>query len=224
MINHYPLPITYYQKAVSYWLFSKVGNFENNSLSWQLRQLQQQVGEWWEFQTDKLNISPPDDSFFSGLNIELILTILKILGWLLLVIIFCLLALQLVRLLSPYFYYLNNLSESTANTLTNKPIKNLSLSQWLEKAKKSQKQGNYREACRCLYMAALQRLNDNGTIPHQQSRTDGEYLQLIRDLSQPQPYQNIFQTHEQLLFAPLMLLSLFLKSVSKAYQQIDKGQ
>ncbi len=43
MINHYPLPITYYQKAVSYWLFSKVGNFENNSLSWQLRQLQQQL-------------------------------------------------------------------------------------------------------------------------------------------------------------------------------------
>ena len=199
-----------------------VGNFEKNSLSWQLRQLQQQVGEWWEFQTDKINISPADDSFLSGLNIELILTILKILGWLLLVIIFCLLALQLVRLLSPYFYYLNNLSESTANTLTHKPLKNLSLSQWLEKAKKSQNEGNYREACRCLYMAALQRLNDNGTIPHQQSRTDGEYLQLIRDLSQPQPYQKIFQTHEQLLFGNLDASQSVFEECQQAYQQIDK--
>ena len=199
-----------------------VESFEKDSLGWQLRQLQQQIGEWWEFQTSQININPPDDSFLSGLDFELIWNILKIFGWLLLAIIFCFLALQLVRLLTPYFYYLNNLGESAATQFTNRPAKNLSVSQWLEKAKKSQKQGNYREACRCLYMAALQRLNDKEIIPHQQSRTDGEYLELIRNLSQPQPYQKILQTHEQLLFGNIEVSQSMFEECQQAYQQIDK--
>lgn len=198
------------------------GTFEKNSLGWQLRQLQQQIGEWWEFQTSQININPPDDSFLSGLNWELIWNILKIFGWLVLAIIFCFLGVQLVRLLTPYVYYLNNLGESVANQFTNKTVKNLSASQWLEKAKKCQKQGNYGEACRCLYMAALQRLNDKGIISHQQSRTDGEYLELIRGLSQPEPYQKILQTHEQLLFGNLDVSQSIFEECQQAYQQIDK--
>ena len=199
------------------------GTFEKNSLGWQLRQLQQQIGEWWEFQTSKINLNPPDDSFLSGLDFELIWNVLKIFAWLLLAIIFCFLGVQLVRLLTPYVYYLNNLGESAATQLTNKPVKNFSVSQWLEKAKKSQKQGNYREACRCLYMAALQGLNDKGIIPHQQSRTDGEYLELIRDLSLAKPYQKILQTHEQLLFGNLDVSQSTFEECQQAYQQIDKN-
>ncbi|MEG3972103.1 MULTISPECIES: hypothetical protein [unclassified Microcoleus] len=58
---------------------------------------------------------------------------------------------------------------------------------------KLQQQGKYRQACRCLYMALLQRLNDAGTVVYQPRRTDGEYLQLIQQLPQPVSYETLIR-------------------------------
>ncbi|MEG4005235.1 hypothetical protein QUA41_00410 [Microcoleus sp. Pol11C1] len=52
----------------------------------------------------------------------------------------------------------------------------MSVAKWLLRSQKLQQQGKYRQACRCLYLAALQPLNDAGTAIHQPSPTDGEYL------------------------------------------------
>ncbi|HSF76258.1 MAG TPA: DUF4129 domain-containing protein [Microcoleus sp.] len=96
----------------------------------------------------------------------------------------------------------------------------MSLAEWLLRAQKLQQQGKYRQACRCLYMTVLQRLNDAGTVVDQPSRTDGEYLELIQQLPQPVPYETVIRIHEQLYFGNAEADALTFEQCQQAYQQI----
>jgi len=78
----------------------------------------------------------------------------------------------------------------------------------------------YRQACRCLYMALLQRLDDAGTVVYQPSRTDGEYLQLIQQLPQPVPYETLIRIHEQLYFGNTEADASTFEQCQQAYQKI----
>ncbi|NEQ27810.1 MAG: DUF4129 domain-containing protein, partial [Microcoleus sp. SIO2G3] len=100
-------------------------------------------------------------------------------------------------------------------------VSELSVAGWLERSQKFQQQGNYQEACLCLYRAMLQRLNDAGIAPHQSSRTDGEYLQLIRQLPQPQPYQTLLMTHQQLCFSNTEASPSVFEQCQQAYREIE---
>jgi hypothetical protein len=118
-------------------------------------------------------------------------------------------------------YSLTNPLNQATGKGSRTPAQELSVATWLQRSQKLQQQGNYREACRCLYMAMLQRLNDSGLAPHHSSRTDGEYLQLVQQLSQPQPYQTLIMTHQRLCFSNAEVSSAVFEQCQQAYREIE---
>lgn len=199
------------------------GSFEKNSFGWQLGQLQQRVGEWCELQTSRFSPNLPQVSLPSWLDSPIVGMILKVVFWLLWALLLSWTALQIMRLLSPYFYSLRNQLSQPANSKTKTPNSELSVAGWLERKQKFQQQGNYREACLCLYKAMLLRLHDTGIAKAQPSRTDGEYLQLIKQLPQPQPYQTLLMTHQQLCFSNAEASLLVFEQCQQAYREIESS-
>ena len=196
-------------------------SFEKNSLGWQLGQLQQRFGEWWELQTSQFSPNRPEASVPSWLNSPILWLIAKAAFWLVLALLLSWAALQIVRLLNPYFYSLRNQLSQPDDKARETLVSELSVAEWLERSQKFQQQGNYQEACLCLYKAMLQRLNDAGIAPHQSSRTDGEYLQLIQQLPQPQPYQTLLMTHQQLCFSNAEASPSVFEQCQQAYREIE---
>lgn len=192
--------------------------FEKTSLGWQLQLLQQRIGEWIErifaagdrAGLDQTNWGIPDwlqKVLFWGMIIGL----LSWAGW------------QMWKLLRPYLsgYWRakgDRASYSSPPVLFEKPI-----SEWLKQMRLAQQQGNYREACRSLYMAALYHLNESYLIRQEPSRTDGEYLHLLQDLPLAQPYQVLIQTHEQLCFSHAPISADRFDRCWQAYQAIQKA-
>ena len=196
------------------------GAFEKTNFGWQLGQRLQQIGEWWELQKSRFNPTLPNTSLPSWLSSPTLWEIVKIVFWLVLALLLSWVALRVVRRLSPYFYALTNqLKEST--NLPKNLEQNLSIERWLQQAQKFKQKGNYREACICLYKAMLQRLNDSGVAPHQLSRTDGEYLQLVEQLPRSQPYQTLLTTHQELCFGSTEADTLMFEQCQQAYREIE---
>lgn len=195
-------------------------SFEKNNLGWQIGQLQQKFQEWWELQTYKLANNIPTFSLPSWLDSPIIQLIAKALFWLMLAAILIWLAWKILPRLRSYIYNLRNKLNQSVDRTSQKSVRERSVAQLLAKAQKYKQQGNYREAIFCLYLAMLQRLNDTGVAPHQASRTDGEYLQLIKSLPQGQPYQILFLTHQQLCFGNVEASIDLLEQCQKAYQNL----
>ena len=193
------------------------GSFDKNSFGWQLRQLQQRLQEWWELKTSH---SPPNLKLPSWFSSPLFWNIAKAAFWLILAMLVIWAILQIWQLLRPYVYTLMKVNLPTEEN-AKKTRQEISATGWLQRSKKFQEQGNYREACRCLYMAMLQRLNDAGIVPHQVSRTDGEYLQLIEQLPQPMPYQTLLNTHELLYFGNAKATPSLFQECEQAYREIE---
>ena len=188
------------------------GEFEKNSLGWQLLQLQKQVGEWWELQ---LSRSPnlPSPPGLAGWAVDLF----KAIAWLILGLLVFWLVWQLWRVLEPYLY---SLISSRPTTRVTKQPEVLSKDAWFALAQSYFNQGNYREGCRCLYMAMLQHLHQSAIAPEQKSRTDGEYLQLVNSLPQSQSYRTLINTHEQLCFGNADILPETFARCEQAYREI----
>ncbi|MBD1998085.1 DUF4129 domain-containing protein [Leptolyngbya sp. FACHB-541] len=191
------------------------GEFQKNSLGWQLQQVQQRVEEFIErllFGNDP-NRKPAfdwslPDWLLEGLFWMLVIALVGWAGW------------QLYKLLNPYLFPAGRLRRSPAPSTNSQP-QALTISEWLGRSRTAQQQGDYREACRCLYMAMLQNLNDKELIPQQLSRTDGEYLHLVQTLNPPQPYQTLIRTHEQFCFSDAAISSDTFERCWQAYQEIQ---
>jgi hypothetical protein len=97
-----------------------------------------------------------------------------------------------------------------------------SVAEWLRLAKQYEQARNWREACRALYMAALQLLADRNWIPHQVGRTDRAYLQAIQGFPQPRPWQLLIRTHERSLFGGDPLSGENFQRCRHAYEEIEK--
>lgn len=193
--------------------------FEKTSWSWQLSQFQQQVGEWVEYQLERLQGSLPRLS--PGWKISPWLSnLLTFLFWLIVALFVVFVIWRLWLEFSPYVYSWlsrNNSFNAASKNRTN----DLSVALWLERSQEFYRQGNYREACRCLYLAILQHLHDTKVISHKFSRTDGEYLQLLRSTVTPvQPYETLITTHEQLCFGNAEILPENYQQCQQAYQEI----
>ncbi|NEQ87385.1 MAG: DUF4129 domain-containing protein [Moorea sp. SIO2I5] len=196
------------------------GSFEKNSLDWQLQLLQRQFGEWWELKMSQVPLNPPQGSLPSWLLSPIVGQGIRITFWLVVAVILSWLGVRLFRGLHPYIIsYYQQLTQA-ANRVTKPPVPELSVVNWWERSQNYQQQGNYREACRCLYMGMLQQLHDTGIAPRHPSRTDGEYLQLIQQLPQPKPYQILLITHQQLCFSNAEVSSQVFERCQQAYQQI----
>ncbi len=195
------------------------GSFEKNNLGWQLYQLQQRLGEWWELNTANALSKAPA---LSWLDSPVLQIIAKAAFWLISCLLITWVVWQLWQLLRPYIYNFSNPLSQSDDKLTKTRTRELSAAAWLQRSQKFQQQGNYREACQCLYMAMLQRLNDTGLVQHEPSRTDGEYLQLlIQQLPQPRPYQTLLMAHQQLCFSNVEASPSLFEQCQQAYREIE---
>jgi Domain of unknown function (DUF4129) len=128
------------------------------------------------------------------------------------------------REFSPYFY---SWLATTGNSSTSNqkiPPSELSVADLLARSQQFYREANYREACRYLYLAMLQNLHSKAIAPIQPSRTDGEYLQLLRTSVSPiQPYETLITTHEQLCFGNAEILPDNYQQCQQAYEEIVNG-
>lgn len=191
--------------------------FEKNSLDWQFQQVFRRVGEWIElklpqFQPPKVPDAPRWAFPSWWLEAAFWAIVGAVVIWL---------GYQVYRWVRPYLdpnhpRYGNLLGRQEAKTDPEK-----SISAWLRSAQEFQRQGNYRDACRSLYMAMLQRLNDTKLIPSQSSRTDGEYARLVQLLPQAEAYQTLLLTHEQLCFGQTEISVEQFNRCQQAYRAIE---
>ena len=192
-----------------------MSSFQKNGVGWQWLKLQQRFNEWWELQTARAADSDLPNWFDSPVW-EILA---KGIFWIVVVGLSAWLLWVLWQLLEPYFYTAFKFPQQSQKAQHKMP-KDVSASVWIERAQKYQERGNYREACVCLYMAMLQRLHDLEIAPHQPSRTDGEYLQIVGELPQPEPYQVLLATHQGLRFGNTEPTRSLFKQCLQAYQRI----
>lgn len=194
------------------------GEFQKDSLGWQIHQLQQKLGEWWEWQMRQFNPHLPDITpptwdqlswtwqFIRGLMISLLIALIIWAGW------------RIWRLLRPYW---RNLSRQTLNPVQHQNIKDLSSQEWLKRSQSYQQQGDYYQGCRCIYFAMLQRLHEIGLIPYPNTLTDGEYLDLILGLPQSDGCETLLKIHQQICFGNREASASLLATCEAAYRRIE---
>lgn len=191
-------------------------SFEKTNLGWQLEQSQQRFQEWWELQTAR---NMPEVNLPSWFDSPMLRAIAQAAFWGILALLAVWVTWQIWQLLRFYIHRFQNRNQPT-DVSAQQTITDLSVAEWWLRSQKLQQQGKYRQACRCLYMAVLQRLNDAGTAANQVSRTDGEYLALIQQLPQPAPYETVITIHEQLYFGNVQADASIFEQCQQAYQQI----
>ncbi|NJR12617.1 DUF4129 domain-containing protein [bacterium] len=127
---------------------------------------------------------------------------------------------QLYQLLSPYLggNFLAQRGQVQARSNLEKPV---AVSEWLQRSRHYAQRGNYREACRTLYFAMIQKLDETGKLPNQLSRTDGEYLRTLQTFPNPTPYRELIGTHEQLCFGEVAPSKEVYDRCDRAYQEIE---
>jgi hypothetical protein len=189
--------------------------FEKNNPFWQLQQLGQRVNEAVEqLFSSSSNLSPPDWVLPEWLLRSLFWVILfALLGWL---------GWQFFPLLKHYLHQLIPTRFEVKGGQQNQEGV-LPAAPWLRRSHTYARQGNYREACRCLYQAALQHLDDTRLVPQEQSRTNGEYLTLLQTVPDPRPFRVLFQTHEQLCFSNTPISAEDFDHCERAYQEIERA-
>ncbi len=195
---------------------------EKTNWAWQFSLFQQQVGEWVEYQFSRFQKTlpelPPGWSISPWLG-----ELLKILFWLVLGVFVVWIGWRLWREFNPYIYaWLNAISNSTSSR-TKADSRETSISLLLTQAQGFNRQYNYTEACRCLYLAMLQQLHEQAIALQEPSRTDGEYLQLLKSsVTLIQPYQTLINTHEQLCFGNDEMLAENYQQCWQAYNSIQE--
>lgn len=192
--------------------------YDKTSLPWQLYQLREKIGQWWEWKISQLEINLPDSPGFSWLTVDL----LKTIGWVILCILLVGLGYFLIKLIIPvvksYVDKIQNLS--SANNKPQTKIIPISVEQWKERSQLLARQKNYKEACFCLYHALLELLDERKVIPIHDSRTDGEYQQLVTSLPDYNFYQTLLLTHEFLCFGEREASETTWQNCQEAYQKI----
>ena len=194
------------------------GAFEKSNFSWQLQQLQQQAGEWLELQLSQFNPTevswpslPADWSWLQPVSLALF--------WITLGLLLIWLALRLLRLWPEIWSAFPSLLGNSAVAKATPLEGQLTPAAWQQRASEFQRIGNYREACRALYMAMLQRLHDTGTAQNLPSRTDGEYRQLLGQHSKA--CEILLLTHERLCFGSAEPALEDFRRCQQAYRQIS---
>ncbi|MGF1520956.1 MAG: DUF4129 domain-containing protein [Leptolyngbyaceae cyanobacterium] len=195
-------------------------SIQESNLPWQLRQLSRNAVEWIQLQLPRgeptsTNEPPPvrelPDWLASLVQWGTVACLALLAAWL------------LVRMFEAF-------AERRRQRLQQEPVvatlqslqEQHTSNEWLRRAKEFEQQGRWAEACRALYLAALQLLHDRSWIPHQPSRTNGEYLQAIQALQRPRPWQLLVRTHERSHFGTDALTAENVQRCRQAYQEVEK--
>jgi Domain of unknown function (DUF4129) len=183
-------------------------SFEKTSWRWQLEQLQQQLGEWIEVKFRSDDLFP---AWLASLLVRL--TWFAVAG----------LAIWVgYKIIYPYWrkWLLANNRSNVDVDLSIEKI--YTVTELLEKSQQFQRDRDYTQASRWLYLAMLQRLNDADLIPHRVSRTDREYLKLLETAPTVEIGKVLVSTHEQLYFGDLPITLEGFDRCQQAYRQIEE--
>lgn len=193
-----------------------IGDFETTNLSWRWQQWQQQAGEWIELKLSQLFsnswLTEPTANFLSwdfdwlipSVGIVLLFSIAWLLGrWI-------------------WKFWNRGILRTPGTPSPLKEKQQLNVKNWLARSRQQQEKGNYRAACRCLYMAMLQRLDDTQIVPHQPSLTDGEYEQLLQQQPRNRVYKVLLETHKRLYFGKRRATSDTFHRCQQAYREIEE--
>ncbi|MDY6941032.1 MAG: DUF4129 domain-containing protein [Cyanobacteriota bacterium] len=198
------------------WVAIVTGDFETTSWGWRLQQFRQQIQEQLELLLSSQNPSRADD-ILPGWDIDLT-GVAIFLG--------CLLVAWLVWKFWPAFRklwaWVTHQFDRESSSAPQTQQTQMSVVQWRSRAREYQQRGDYREACRCLYLAMLQRLNDSEMAFHQSSRTDGEYRQLLQEQSSRQACEVLLRIHEQLVFGRRDATLEMFRSCESAEREFDR--
>jgi hypothetical protein len=197
--------------------------FEQTNWVWQFSLFQQQVGEWIEYQFSRFQKTlpelPPGWSINPWLG-----ELLNILFWLGLGLFLVWVGWRLWQEFNPYIYTWLKAVSNARGSKTKANSRETSITLLLSQAQEFQRQYNYREACRCVYLAMLQQLHEQVIARQQHSRTDGEYLQLLKSsVTLLQPYQTLITIHEQLCFSEHEILAENYQQCWQAYRKIQES-
>ncbi len=191
---------------------------ETTNLPWQLRNAGKNLSEWIQLRLagneEETNNVPT--------SWDIPEWIAQVLFWLLAMAGIVLLAWVIVQLLDQFLARRSRRQNRQPLVQPLPQETQHSVAEWLRLAKQHEQAGNWREACRALYMAALQLLHDRGWIPHQPGRTDGEYWHEVQALKQPRPWQLLIRTHERSLFGGEVLTAENLQRCRRAYEEVAK--
>lgn len=206
------------------------GAYRTNSFAWQSGKLFRRFREWLEYRISLLDIDGPDLPDLPDWSLPEFVQ--QLLFWGLVTALATWLGVLLYRALAQPFrdWLEKNQGWTKLGDRTPSPENNHSAQYWWQQAQTLAKQGNYKEACKALYRATLQQLHDARILPHDASRTDGEYLTSIgRKLnpdsphkSVPRPYQLLIGTHERLVFGIADASGEVFKRCRSAYEQVQK--
>jgi len=201
------------------------GDYRTTSLAWQTGLLVRRFREWLEYRLSLIDFEGPDlpelpDWSFPEL-------VQQILFWSLIIALSAWLAFLLYRALEqPIRDWLERTQGWTRlGDRTPSADPERSAQYWQQQAQTYAEQGNYSEACKALYRATLQQLHDALILPHDASRTDGEYLTGVRQKMNPtgpRPYQLLIGTHERLVFGIAEASYEVFKRCRLAYEAIQK--
>lgn len=190
-------------------------SFESTTWGWQLRQTGQRLREWIDYQLSRPDFDRPDLPSWS-----LPEALLRGVFWVLVVGLALWLSWLLYRLLTNYAQHRHRLGTASV-TRSPSDATTHSADYWWRQANQLAQAGRYPEACRALYLAALQILHDRQQILHDPSRTDGEYLQHLIDQSQTRPYELLIRTHERAAFGDVAPSAEAYQRCQQAYREIQ---
>lgn len=201
-----------------------LSNYEKSNWGWILSQWQQQLGEWVQYQLQRFDRNLPDWSPNWSLSKNFV-DFLGILYWIILGLFIAWAIWRLWREFSPYIYAWLADEGFSSEKDKEKTIPDLSVETLISRSQSLYRQGNYSEACRCLYIATLQQLHEKKILRHKSSRTDGEYLQLLQlSVTPMQPYETLITTHEQLCFNKIEVQEENYQQCQQAYREIEKRE
>ena len=207
-------------------LLTLEGDYSTTSPSWQMGRLARRFRQWVAYELSKLNFDGPDLPELPDWSLSE--AVQQILFWSLVTLLTLWLAFLLYRALEqPVRDWLERTQGWTRlGDRTPSPEKEHSAQYWWQQAQTYAKQGNYKEACKALYRATLQQLHDTQVLPHDASRTDGEYLRSLKQTtdvhSVPRPYQLLIGTHERLVFGITDASAGMFKRCRLAYEEVQK--
>ncbi|HHP7245453.1 MAG TPA: DUF4129 domain-containing protein [Elainellaceae cyanobacterium] len=199
-----------------YKVMMSAGSYETTTLGWRLTKLGQRAWEWIELQWSRggdTSTSPPSaaaipDWLISAAFWVVLVALLAWLGW------------QFYQILRPYWSRRRSRSRHSVTRQASRPNHPLSAVDWWRRSHQFQQQGDYREACRALYMAMLHHLSDHHLVTTGDSMTDGDYLRLVQHLPNPHLYQFLISTHELLYFGEEAVSPERWERCRQAYQEI----
>ncbi|MGD1942609.1 MAG: DUF4129 domain-containing protein [Leptolyngbyaceae cyanobacterium] len=191
-------------------------SIQTSNVPWQVRQGGKNLSEWIQLQ---LSRQQPRES--EPFDLDLPVWIAELILWLVIAGAIVWVAWVLVQALERYLAYRQG-RQPQAQVYTVPQVRDRSAADWLRQAQQFEREGDWRAACRALYMAALQVLADRDWVPHLPSRTDGEYLQAVQPLSRPRPLQLLIRTHERSLFGGDRLTAENVQRCRRAYEELDK--